>query len=117
MEGADHNAGTRPLPPLAEGQPPEGRWAQSALSRAVRTGDGHSLAPADLDVNRAEAEIASAHDCVFEPGHNHPRSGRLVDGETKLPALPRLLHRLETFERLLGHPGAGCQLLGPVDTK
>src|SRR5205807_4927212 len=102
-ELANHNAGTEPPPPSSKREPAKYGVDQGALSRAVRTGDGHPLTPSDLDVYGAKAETSSPHDGVFELGYNHPRSGRLVDGEAKLPSFPGLFHRLETlqtFERL-----------------
>ena len=78
--------------------------------------DRDPLAVVDLEVDRAEREVAPPHDRAREPGDDRAAAGRGRDLHAQVPAFPRLVDRvgLEPGERLVGDLGLGRDVLAAV---
>ena len=95
LELAEHDAGAGPARAGRERQPPEQRVEQRRLAAAVRPDDREPLAPAHLEVERAEPERAPLDDGVLEADDDVAAARRRREPEPQLPRLVRLLDGVE----------------------
>ena len=86
--------------PSRERHATEQRVEQRRLPAPVRADDGDPLAPADLDVERAEGEGASADERALEPDDDVAAARGRREPEAELPRLVRLVDRVEPLEAL-----------------
>ena len=97
--------------PLVERDPAEQAAEQRRLAGAVGPGDRQPVAPVDLQVHRAERELAAADDRAAQGGDDGagPRCGG--DLHPQLPLLAGLLHDLQPLDPPVGLLGLGRLLL------
>src|SRR5207244_8034804 len=114
---AHHHAWPDPLFAARQRQPSEQRVEQRGLAAPVGAAYRDALGPPDLDVDGSQGERAALDDGVGEAGDDIAGARRGGDGELEVPALPWLLHRLESLECLLGDPDLRRLLLGPVEAE
>src|SRR6266545_4907541 len=96
---------TTPAPSRAQpaGQQPE----QGRLAGAVGAGEGEPVAPAQLQVDRAEPEAAALRDRPDEAGRHRPAAVAGAQRQAQVPALPGLLRVAEAFDAALDRLGLG----------
>src|SRR5439155_19567787 len=68
---------------------------------SVRSEDGDAIAPANVEVERAQAERPPLDDGALEPRDDVSAARARLDLEAEAPRLPRLLGALEAVELLL----------------
>src|SRR5206468_12783061 len=81
-----------------ERQLAEQRLEKRGLPASVRADDRDPVAPADLEVDRAEPEGAALDDRRLEPRDHVAASPVRAELEVQLPRLERLLHPLQPFD-------------------
>jgi len=112
---AHHHAGTQPDRPRGQGQAAEQGLDEGRLARPVRPHQPDALGPADLEVEGPQAEVPAGDYGPVEATHHGPGPRSLFDGESQVPALPRLVDGIKALDGALGPAGARRQFLGPVD--
>ena len=92
------------LAPCSSGSSPRSIAEQRRLAAAVAPGHGEPLSRHEVEVDRAEREVAAPGDGAGEPGHGAARPGSRLELELELPRLERLLRQLVAVEQPLRLP-------------
>ena len=94
---------------LAGQQPEQGR-----LAGAVRPGQGQAVAPAQLQVDRAEPEAAPPHGRPGQASNDLAAAPAGLERQAQVPALPGLLGVAEALQAPLDRLGPGGAGGGPL---
>ena len=98
--------------PVVERQPAEQRGrAASTCPTPLAPVIATRSRPVDLQVDRAEGEVAAPHHRAAQRGDDRAGAGRGGDLHPQLPLLARLLDHLQPLDQPLGLPGLGGLLL------
>ena len=109
---ADHDARAERAPcPRRAASRPSSTASSVDLPDPFGAGDRDPVGPVDLQVDRAEREVAAADDGAAQRRHDGARPRGGGDLHPQLPLLAGLLDDLQPLDQPLGLPGLGRLLL------